>query len=86
MIPTDGLLKESKDAAVPGLTGSLATFSVMAANRITGSPTPYLNIGNVSRRSHSVPSLTAGNFWRQRVNLILLSRVARVARTTAYQV
>jgi len=84
--PTDGLLKESEDAAMPGLTGSLAALSAKAAIWVTNFLALYLTVLDVSRYCQSKRSLMVGNLWSLRVNLILFSRVAGVAITTAYQV
>ena len=60
-IPTDGFLKEGKDPAVPGLTGSLAALSAMAAIWVTNFLALYLTVPDVSRYYQSKRSLMVGN-------------------------
>ena len=60
-ITTNVLLEKTKDAGVPGLTGSLAALSVLAAIWVTYFSALYLNFCDLSRYCPRERSLTVGN-------------------------
>lgn len=85
-IPQDVLLKATADAGVPGVPGSFASLSAVAAIWVTYFAALYLNFCDFSRYSTSEAALRKGNLWGLPINLLAFCFVAGITTTAAYTV
>jgi NCS1 family nucleobase:cation symporter-1 len=85
-IPQDVLLKETKDAGVPGAPGSFWSLMAVGATWVTYFAALYLNFCDFSRYAKNDDAVRKGNLWGLPVNLILFSLVAGVTTMAAFKV